>query len=271
MRTQSTPIDRFFNILVEEIRDSQPAYEEGSFTVAEIYQSLIPYRTHRDRLGVEMNGDYEDALLRLLGGEGGYLELESDTARERIRLELRSSNPNTGLYREYAAVGVHLNPEKLPERSSAGKSGSVPELALDGLGGDDMAPPEHQIEAPKTNGGGGKSAGEDGDDSPAPAPPVRPGRSEVVLSAAPLEVPAAASSREAPDGKAGEGAVPAGSSSGETPPEVCPECASDLPGRDGLRFCPFCGANVFVMPCTQCGEVLERNWSFCISCGESAA
>jgi len=271
MRAQSTPIDRFFNVLVEEIRDSKPSYEEGSFTVAEIYQSLIPYRTHRDRLGVEMNGDYEDALLRLLGGEGDYLELESDTARERIRLELRSPNPNTGLYREYAAVGVHLNPKKLPERLEAGKSGSVPELALDGLGSDDVAPPKHRNEAMQANGGGGASAGEDGENSPAPTPSVRPGRSEVVLSSAPLVAPEAASSRNAPDSSGREGGAMAGSLSDEARPEACPECAADLPDRDGLRFCPFCGANVFVMPCTHCGEVLERNWSFCISCGESAA
>ena len=99
---------RFHQILVEEISDKRPEYLDGPFTVAEIYQNLVPYGTHRDRLGVEMNGDYEDALLRLLAGEGGYLALESEHALKQLREELEAANPNTGLYREFAAVDARL-------------------------------------------------------------------------------------------------------------------------------------------------------------------
>ena len=104
----------FHRALVEEILRTRPHYLREPFTVAEIYQNLVPYRTHRDRIGVEMNGDYEDALLRLLAGEGDYLVLESEHARREIREELESPNPNTGLYREYAAVDVRLNPLRMP-------------------------------------------------------------------------------------------------------------------------------------------------------------
>ena len=105
---------RFHRALVEEILRTRPLYLSEPFTVAEIYQNLVPYRTHRDRIGVEMNGDYEDALLRLLAGEGEYLLLESDHARREISDELGSPNPNTGLYREYAAADVRLNPSRMP-------------------------------------------------------------------------------------------------------------------------------------------------------------
>ncbi|MSR23466.1 MAG: hypothetical protein EXR92_07995 [Gemmatimonadetes bacterium] len=105
--------------MLEEIRSNSPGFLDAPFTVAEIYQSLIPYRTHRDRLGVEMNGDYEDALLRLLGGEGDYRVLESEPARARIRKELEDLNPNPGLYRDFAAVDVRLNPEKVPDGDGA--------------------------------------------------------------------------------------------------------------------------------------------------------
>lgn len=105
-----TVLARFHSALIEEILDRRPEYLHEPFTVAEIYQNLVPYGTHRDRIGVEMNGDYEDALLRLLAGEGGYLFLESAPALRALREELASSNPNTGLYREYAAVDVRLNP-----------------------------------------------------------------------------------------------------------------------------------------------------------------
>jgi hypothetical protein len=113
MQTDTKLVERFHRILVEEIHRGAPEYLEGTFTVAEIYQSLVPYRTHRDRLGVRMNGDYEDALLRLLAGQGEYLVLESEPARTKIRRELDQSNPNTGIYREFAAVGVRLNPARI--------------------------------------------------------------------------------------------------------------------------------------------------------------
>jgi len=66
-----------------------------------------------------MNGDYEDALLRLLAGEGGFLILESEPALRDLRTELETSNPNTGLYREFAAIDVRLNQAHLDLSTSA--------------------------------------------------------------------------------------------------------------------------------------------------------
>ncbi len=130
MEADENLVGRFHRVLVESIRDEAPAYLDTRFTVAEIYQSLVPYRTHRDRLGLAMNGDYEDTLLRLLAGEGDFLILESDPARKRIRKEIDSRNPNTGIYREFAAAEVRLNPHRLSDletsaetRSGSGNSG----------------------------------------------------------------------------------------------------------------------------------------------------
>ena len=83
-------IGRFHQALVGEIRERRPEYLHGPFTVAEIYQNLVPYGTHRDLIGVEMNGDYEDALTRMLAGEGGYLILESEDALRLLQHELQS-------------------------------------------------------------------------------------------------------------------------------------------------------------------------------------
>lgn len=118
----------FYQVLVEEIRAKRPEYLTSPFTVAEIYQDLVPYPTHRDRIGVEMNGDYEDALIRLLAGEGGYLILESEHALEQLRSELQSRNPNTGVYREYAAVDVRLNPQRMQSDGSTGDTSTGSEL-----------------------------------------------------------------------------------------------------------------------------------------------
>ena len=141
---------RFHRALVEEILRTRPVYLSEPFTVAEIYQNLVPYRTHRDRIGVEMNGDYEDVLLRLLAGEGEYLLLESDHARRKIEDELRSLNPNTGLYREYAAADVRLNPIRVPRDIGATDPVSPDEpvaVSAPSHGGDDF-PASIEVEAP---------------------------------------------------------------------------------------------------------------------------
>lgn len=115
MTTPELP-GRLFDALVREIRTRWPEYLHSRFTVAEIYQNLIPWRTHRDTMSIATSGEYEQALLRLLAGEGDYLALESQAAREEIQAELESRFPNAGLYRDFAAVGVRLNPSRLPVR-----------------------------------------------------------------------------------------------------------------------------------------------------------
>jgi len=123
-------LSSFYDALVEVIHAQRPDYLTGPFTVAEIYQNLVPYGLHRDRIGVEMNGDYEDALLHLLAGEGGYLILESEAALRNLREELKSPNPNTGAYREYAAVDVRLNPDRLSGPSVVSEEVPVDDTSL---------------------------------------------------------------------------------------------------------------------------------------------
>jgi predicted RNA-binding Zn-ribbon protein involved in translation (DUF1610 family) len=64
-----------------------------------------------------MNGDCEDALARLLPGEGDYLLLDSEVARRELQEELAGPNPDTALFREFVAV-CHWCREALPERDS---------------------------------------------------------------------------------------------------------------------------------------------------------
>jgi len=137
---------RFHSALLEEIRARRPEYLHAPFTVAEIYQNLVPYGTHRDRIGVEMNGDYEDALLRLLAGEGGYLFLESAPALRALREEMASSNPNTGLYREYAAVDVRLNPAFLAVAGAP--SGAAAAEHSEPVSMEDLAPEPLRAQSP---------------------------------------------------------------------------------------------------------------------------
>ena len=214
-------LQSFHKVLVEEIRSKRPDYLTGPFTVAEIYQDLVPYPTHRDRIGVEMNGDYEDALIRLLAGEGGYLVLESEHALRELRSELQSKNPNTGVYREYAAVDVRLNPGLVDGAESARAGGEE-------SGG--------AVSLQEETAGGARGA---------------PGRDAEMVGG------------PVPDGSAGDAATSAPEGGGET----CRWCRAPLPARDNLNFCPYCGTDVHAVPCAGCGEELEPEWRFCISCG----
>jgi hypothetical protein len=216
-------LERFHRALIEEIQTHRPEYLTEPFTVAEIYQNLVPYGSHRDRIGVEMNGDYEDALLRLLAGEGGFLILESEPALRDLRAELEMPNPNTGLYREYAAVDVRLNQAYLDFAAPAAREAVdvAEELnAPDPISLADLAPSEAALE-----------------DLTVAPPTVR------VLGEGPSE-------RTEPSRL-----------------EACQWCRAELPIRDNLNFCPFCGTDLKVVPCGECGQELEPEWRFCISCG----
>lgn len=215
-------LERFHRALVEEIQTQSPEYLTGPFTVAEIYQNLVPYGSHRDRIGVEMNGDYEDALLRLLAGEGDYLVLESEPALRDLRAEVDTANPNTGLYREYAAVDVRLNQAYLDLAASAvGESNDlVAELnAEDPIPMADLAPSEGAAESIAI---------------------VPPGVDVFQDAAADMT---------------------------SASPTACLWCRAELPVRENLNFCPFCGTDLKVVPCNDCGEELDPDWRFCIACG----
>lgn len=244
-------IERFHRVLVQRIRDVRPEYLESPFTVAEIYQDLVPYATHRDRLGVEMNGDYEDILLRLLAGEGDYLVLESSHARDRLRDELRAPNPDTGVYREFAAVDVRLRPEAVMEMAEGPQAGRD---AVMGTNGNGPAAPTAQEES-----SGDPAAGESVD--------------VVEVGDLAPSAPQVPSASMAEGGAAGVDAEPeqAGTAPRSGDMTQCAWCREELPVRDNLNYCPFCGIDVHVVPCRSCGEALEPIWRFCIACGAEAA
>ena len=222
MNDENQILERFHRALIEEIQTQRPEYLTGPFTVAEIYQNLVPYGSHRDRIGVSMNGDYEDALLRLLAGEGGYLVLESEPALRDLRAELGTPNPNTGLYREYAAVDVRLNQAYLDlVAASIGDRADLSRAIRMGepISMADLAPSEAAFEDMAI---------------------VPPGVDVFQARAPVVAAPAAG---------------------------ACQWCRADLPTRDNLNFCPFCGTDLKVVPCNDCGEELEPEWRFCTACG----
>lgn len=101
-------VQRLFRVLVSEVA-GDPSRLNGSLEVAEIYQAIVPYRTHRTQLQIDSIEDYEMAMLRLLAGEGGLVELDPVEAQETLRAEAETVHPDTGLFREFAGARVRLD------------------------------------------------------------------------------------------------------------------------------------------------------------------
>lgn len=287
MSPEPSIVERLYETLVDEVRRTRPELLQESFTVAEIYQNLVPYRTHRERVGAEMNGDYEHALLRLLAGEGGYVTLESDVARSRLEEELNSIHPDTGVYRNFAACEVRLRPERLedlevsadmdetgePDPSEGHESGGGSAgVELDP--GPDVSAPD--LVAETANGSDRPEDGSyDGGPGDVETDEECPVEDESSVTDSDLAVvgdgngSAGAAEEDAAGGDSGTSSSGDEDTEGEVEGEggTCLWCREDLPDREDLRFCPFCGSSVDLRPCPECGAEVESEWIFCVACG----
>lgn len=294
-------LERFHRALVHEIRKSRPDYLKRSFPIEEIYEELVPYRTHRNVIGVAMNGDYEDALLRLLGGEGDYLVLQSDAALREIHKELASPNPNPSRFRDFGNADVRLNPARVglgPDEPGTDNGGAAP--AKKPVPGTTL-PPRVAAESPPEGkpgaSGTGKKAPATAATMKAPGPrgggsaprPVGGERAPESVrgsqDAGPVarEKSAANSSQTATSGNIvpvqtlrpvpprPPAPPPAERRSRRTVQRTCRWCDAGLPNRDPLNYCPFCGRSLRLIPCRSCGEALEASWRFCAACGAEVA
>jgi predicted RNA-binding Zn-ribbon protein involved in translation (DUF1610 family) len=118
-------IARLHRCLVDELR-RQGHPPDRPLTVGRIYEDLVPYRAVRSRLGVELNADYEHALLRLLAGEGGFLRVEPEAVRADLQREVAEAYPAVGLFRQYSESDVWVDlpagPGTMPDPDPVGPS-----------------------------------------------------------------------------------------------------------------------------------------------------
>lgn len=113
MTVDPAVLDRIFERLVRTLSAGGPDQLRAPFTIADIVQAFVPYRTYRHELGVDTLQDYEHAVLELLGGERPMLECDADTVAA-IRKELSSPDPDTGLLRRIQQVQVRMGAIRMP-------------------------------------------------------------------------------------------------------------------------------------------------------------
>lgn len=230
-------LDRLFHRLVNNVRARNPAHLTLPFSVAELYEQIVPYRHNRRELGIETNQDYEVTVTRLLSGERGYL-LGDESMQESLRRELESHDPDVSAFREFATAEVSISPNALqgvgsaPRRATgAGTDAEGATPAAQSAPREPAEPAAETVRAPDTAGSTPQSVAVPGTASPAPS-----------------RIP------EEPF----------------SPDAGCRYCGTTLPEGKQVKFCPNCGQNLSVNRCPACGSEIEAGWKFCITCGRAA-
>ena len=125
MTTEPTSdLERFFAQLVRNLAAINPARLRQPLTLAEIRESIIPYRANRRALQLESVEDYELVVMRLCAGEGGFAITEPEEAHADFVNELGSPNPDLTIVERHRKAVVALEP-----RSVARALDPKPELA----------------------------------------------------------------------------------------------------------------------------------------------
>ncbi len=244
-------LDRLFRRLVLNLADLDPSRINGPVEVTELYQRLVPYRTHRTALGLDSHEDYEMTLLRLLAGERGYAFVEPEEARTALTNEAAGINPDLSLYKRYGAAKVTFDPD----------------LVRAALG--DAADARPVVDGEGTVAGAPAQAGERGvaeipwfPEPPADAPEGSATGEESGERGVQPDLPFALDDGAATESEA---ASPRAASA------PCAFCGGELPVGRAVIFCPHCGQNVGVVHCPSCGTELDVGWRFCITCGRQMA
>jgi len=112
MGGQLSDLERFFRQLVHNLAASEPARLRRPLPLADIRDSIVPYRANRRALQLESSEDYELVLMQLCAGEGGFAITEPEDVQELFGAEVRSTNPDLGLLQlhENAVVSLRAGP-----------------------------------------------------------------------------------------------------------------------------------------------------------------
>jgi hypothetical protein len=223
-------VTRLFRFLVRHLAHEMPERLNGPIEIAELYQSLVPYRRFKRELQFDSIEDYEMALLKLLAGTGGYATVDPPDAQEALSVEAEAIAPDPGAFRAFAAARVTLRPASVRLVLNEDSAFAPPELRAA------APPPTLAAQPPRA--------------APPAARPALPPRPRAVE-------PPPAPPRNAP--RLVFEPVATG--------EQCRACRAELPEGRKANFCPYCGHRIEPGSCPHCGDPVEPGWRFCPTCG----
>lgn len=241
-------LDRMYRHLVRTVRNKYPQYLTQPFDVAELQQTILPYRLHRRELGLETNEDYEITLTELLSGARDYLVVD-EKMRDELQADLKSPNPDPSAYRKFSSAMISLSPTGLRSLEA---------------GPDDPSTPLRTMVVPSIE-----------ETRPVAPPPATAAAAAPMVAAAPPHVQPEVKPEMKPAASPSRASIPSTTPAGAraiTPQlgERCRSCNEQLPPGRPITFCPHCGQNVTTINCPACGSELEVGWKFCPVCGRPA-
>jgi hypothetical protein len=138
-------VDELHRCIVEELsqRGHDPAHP---LTIVDLYEDIAPYRAVRARIGVELNADYEHALLRLLAGEGGLLRVAEDAARQELEREVFEPFPDVGLFRKFSGSEVRVRIDARPFDRTAAEETPTGEAPAGAASEEGAGPEDRMVE-----------------------------------------------------------------------------------------------------------------------------
>jgi predicted RNA-binding Zn-ribbon protein involved in translation (DUF1610 family) len=128
-------LGRFFHLLVSNLAATDPGRLRRPLPVADIRQTILPYRANRRALRLESSEDYELMIIRLCSGEGGFARVEPADVNAKFAAEATNSNPDLTIVERHGDAVVILNQEQVTRAL-----GRNPELAF--------APPDQRFASP---------------------------------------------------------------------------------------------------------------------------
>lgn len=240
MRTKGLPDLLAKRLFEESMSPNVPV------SVAELHKRLLPYHVCRSELGLATKAEYDLAMLELLRDER-YTKVDEVALRKAVSEELASPEPGLAFLQRFAASEIRLRAPRAPDPSEGPDVGAI-EAAEADLERVTLAPP----------GSAGNDEAAEGRET---GPPVV--KHELAVDPGSL-VPGLHDPLFVPQGEA----APAGGATREGGIGLCHACGTGLPARDGLRYCPRCGADQWSWACEKCGATVERGWRYCAMCGK---
>ena len=225
-----TDLERFFRRLVDNLIAIDPARLHRPVELADITQTIVPYRTNRRALELSSNEDYDMVLLRLCSGEGGFVRTEPANVQEAFAAQAASVNPDLSILRDMGGTQLYLATEQLA-------------YALGPEPGAAYAPPED----------------DDLDEAPA--------RLATAPTLDAVRWPRATIEPVAPYELVADDEVEPAEETGERSGR-CSYCGGALPTNRSVNFCPHCGESQSFTRCPSCQAEVELGWKHCISCGQ---
>jgi hypothetical protein len=126
-----TDLERLVRQLVDNLSTIDPARLRQPVTLADIRETIVPYRANRRALQLESSEDYELALMRLCAGEGGFARTEAEEIAKEFADELASPNPDLTLIRRREKAVLILDSRALTQASNDPHQAFVPRAAVD--------------------------------------------------------------------------------------------------------------------------------------------